>query len=331
MSEKNPPKSPNTNNASTNTNNARVNAQAARVNAKAAKPPAVSHMLMFFVIPCVGFIIWASWSLVGALMEEKPQDIPSRIEAVAQARSSGDRWQAVYALSQELQKMRASGEWDEAMTPEQKTQLFETLTNLQGEHQADFRFRKYVLLTLGQFADQSVLPHVEKSLNEADEETRFFAAWAYLELLSRADAELKDEKTMVVESWLADEDPAFRKIAATYLVQNQAKEDYGKIRKLLDDPNTEVRWNTAVALASVGDDTAAKTLIEMFNIQNIRKLDVRSVDDLKQLLAAAQEAAEKLQSDEVFEARTALLDSVSADTPEGAIVHEALGSFDPGT
>lgn len=314
---------------------------------KAQKPQAVSHMLMFFVLPCLGFIIWASWNLVGSLMVEKPVDIPSRILAVKEARSSGDRWQAVYALSQELQRMKSSGEWENEVSQDQKDGLFLSLVELQKQHSSDFRFKKYVLLTLGQFAGPSMLPHVRDSLADENEEIRFFAAWAYLELLGRAtvDAELAATQVQgevpssvasnsvasfeadyaVVETWLTDKDPSFRKIAATFLVQKAKNPPIAKVRELLADENLEVRWNTAVALASVGDESSVPVLSEMFDISNIRKLDVRSVDDLKQLLASAHDAAQKLDSDVVYDAEKSLLSSVDRETPEGRIVFEALG------
>lgn len=324
------------------------------------KPQAVSHMLMFFVLPCVVFIGWASWSLIGSLLENKPKDIPARIMAVKEARSSGDRWQAVYALSQELQRMKQSGEWQKEVTPEQKDELFLSLVELQKDHSTDLRFKKYVLLTLGQFAGASMLPHVEESLllsgatsesgskatdvADSSEEIRFFAAWSYLELLGRAVVEEElangvgidansttsspskyEANYAVVESWLKDGDPSFRKIAATFLVQKSKNPPLDQVKVLLKDENIEVRWNTAVALASVGDDSSVPVLREMFDIANIRKLDVRSVDDLKQLLASAHDAAQKLDSDEIYAAEEALLSSISKETPEGRIVFEALG------
>ncbi len=296
------------------------------------KPQAVSHMLMFFVLPCLGFIGWASWSLVSSLFDEKPKDIPARILEVKNARSSGDRWQAVYALSQELQRMKTRGEWETVVTPQQKEGLFLSLVELQKEHESDFRFKKYALLTLGQFADASLLPHIKKSLDDSNEEIQFFAAWAYLELLGRADKNSDQasnspaivEAYALVESWLDHKDPSFRKISATFLAQKKQNPPIEKIKALLDDPNIEVRWNTAVALASVGDNSASPVLKEMFDITNIRKLDVRSVDDFKQLLASAHDAAQKLNSPEILKAEEALLASINKETPEGRMVFEAL-------
>ena len=290
----------------------------------APKPQAVSHMLMFFVLPCLGFIGWASWSLVTSLMENKAKDIPARIEAVKSARSSGDRWQAVYSLSQELQKMKVKGEWETAVTPEQKKKLFLTLVEMQKEHGADFRFKKYVLLTLGQFGTEDLLPHIEGSLKDTNEEIRFFAAWAFLELLGRSQVE-HETHYATVEKWLEDEDVSFRKISATFLAQKKTNPPLVKIKTLLKDPEVEVRWNTAVALASIGDRESIPTLLEMFDIKNIRKLDVRSVDDLKQLLASAHDAAKKLDSEEVFAAEEALLATLNPETPEGKTIFEALG------
>lgn len=281
-------------------------------------------MLLFFVLPCVGFIAWASWSLIAGLMEAKPQDIPARIEAVKKARSTGDRWQAVYALSQELQKMKVKGEWETQVTPEQKKELFTTLTEMQASHGADLRFKKYVLLTLGQFGTVDVLPAVKNELSSEDPETRFYAAWALLELLSKNESYRTKDSLETVHAWLKDEDPAFRKIAATFLVQYQKEESLSEVKALLDDKNTEVKWNAAVALSSVGDASAANVLKEMFDLKMIRTLDLRSLEDLKQLLSSAIEAARKLGRDDVLQAAEELKAQVNPDTPEGKAIHGAL-------
>lgn len=282
-------------------------------------------MLLFFVIPCLGFIVWASWSLVGGLLEKKPQDVPARIEAVKKARSSGDRWQAVYALSQELQRMKSRGEWETQVSPEQKTQLFNTLVEMQKEHASDLRFKKYVLLTLGQFGNSQVLPAIREEIKSADPEIRFYAAWAYIEVLSKNKEARNAQSFAEMRPWLADEDPAFRKIAATFLVQHDLAESEAQVEELLKDADLEVRWNAAVALASVGKESAAATLKEMFDLQMIRKVNLRSLEDLKQLLASAYEAAEKLKRDDVLAAAEKLKGLVDVATPEGAAIHEALG------
>jgi len=287
--------------------------------------PAASHMLLFFVLPCLGFIVWASWSLIGGLLEKKPQDVPARIEAVKNARSSGDRWQAVYALSQELQRMKSRGEWDTKVSPEQKTQLFDGLVQMQKEHASDLRFKKYVLLTLAQFGNAEVLPAIRSELAATDPETRFYAAWAYIELLSKNEVARTHENLAVVRGWLVDEDPAFRKVAATFLVQFDFAQSGGDVAALLSDKDQEVRWNTAVALASVGQDSAIETLKEMFDLSKIRTMDLRSLEDLKQLLASAYEAARKLGREDVLGEARKLKSLVDPATPEGAAIHAALG------
>ena len=286
--------------------------------------PAASHMLLFFVLPCLGFIVWASWSLIGGLLTKKPQDIPARIEAVRHARSSGDRWQAVYALSQELQRMKSRGEWDTVVTPEQKQQVFDSLVQMQQEHTTDLRFKKYVLLTLGQFGNATVLPAIATELNATDVEIRFYAAWAYIELLGKNETARTEEALATTRKWLTDEDVAFRKIAATFLVQHDLDQSRPLVAALLKDENQEVRWNTAVALGSVGDEEAAVTLKEMFDLTKIRNMDLRSLEDLKQLLASAYEAARKLGHDDVLEEAKKLKGRVDPSTPEGKAIHEAL-------
>lgn len=290
-----------------------------------AASPAASHMLLFFVLPCLGFIVWASWNLIGGFLERKPQDVPARIEAVKKARSSGDRWQAVYALSQELQRMKSRGEWDSQVSPEQKQQLFDALVSLQKEHGSDLRFKKYALLTLGQFGTAQALPAIRDELKSKESEIRFYAAWSFIEILSK-NADARTPETLAEpRTWLKDGDPSFRKIAATFLVQYDLAGSQPAVQELLKDSEQEVRWNAAVALASVGDEASVVTLKQMFDLAEIRKMDLRSLEDLKQLLASAFEAARKLGRDDVIEDAKKLKGLVDPATPEGAAIHEALG------
>jgi HEAT repeat protein len=281
-------------------------------------------MLLFFVIPCLGFIVWASWSLIGGFLEKKPQDVPARIEAVKKARSSGDRWQAVYALSQELQRMKSRGEWETQVSPEQKRQLFDSLVEMQKEHGTDLRFKKYVLLTLGQFGTPEVLSAIREEMKNPDPEIRFYAAWSYIEILSKNESARTDEALAEVRAWLKDSEAAFRKIAATFLVQYDLAASRASVEALLKDNELEVRWNSAVALASVGIESAVPTLKEMFDLKLIRQMDLRSLEDLKQLLASAYEAARKLGRDDVLQEAKKLKGLVDPATPEGTAIHEAL-------
>ncbi len=280
-------------------------------------------MLWFFVFPCVIFVGWASWKLVASVIQARPLQLGERIEQVRKARSSGDRWQAAYSLSQELHKMKKSGEWDSAPAADKKA-AFTELGALLDENEADLRVKRYLLLAFGEFGDEASIARVEKSLNDSDSEIRFFASWSYVKLMERLPETATPVRLERVAAWMKGEDSSLRKVAASFLVQRPDDAYLARVEGLLGDADREVRWNAAVALASTGHASAAPVLKEIFNVETLRDAQLRTAEDLKQLVASAWEAANKLKDPDVIAAGRALKASVNAKTLEGGAIHAAI-------
>lgn len=281
-------------------------------------------MLLFFVIPCAVFLIWASVKLVKSSLEPKPpQDVATQLERIRGARSAGDRWQAAYELSQQLQALIRTGQLA-TFAPVRKEALYSGLAELLETHNTDVRLKRYLYLTLGQMGESRSLVILEKGLKDSDSEVRFFSAYGYIQVLSKNPSEASPDRLNQISTWLKDPDPALRKIAATYLAQAKDPRFQPLIEEELRNPDKELRWNAAVALASVGNKKAAPVLAEMFDLQQLRSMAFNSSKDLRQLLAGAFEAAKKLKDDKILAAAANLKNQASHKTPEGRAILGAL-------
>ena len=281
-------------------------------------------MFWFFILPCVGFMVWASFKLMSGLMAPaKPVDVFARIQTIRSARTSADRWQSAYALSQELQRMIHDGELAK-MPPEPKQKLYSNLEELLRVHATDARLKRYLLLTLGQMGDLAALPPLEEGLSEKDPEIRFFSAWGFIDVLSKHPEAQTQVRLQTVASWARDSDSSLRKIAGSFLAQQKSPLFFSQVLKLLSDSDVEVRWNTAVALASTGHLEAVPVLSEMFDLQKLRALDMKTGKDLRQLVASGYAAAKKLGNAEVLSKAQSLRQQAKPQTAEGRAILGAL-------
>lgn len=288
-----------------------------------SKPPAVSHMFWFFIIPAIVFISWVSFHLAKNLSAPAPKmALIEKVEKIHEARSSGDRWQSAYSMAETLQKDIQSGDFKK-LSQEEKNEFFSKIDNILEENKTDARLLKYMLLTLGQIGDLKALEIVKPHLKSENDDIKFFSSWAYVNLLQKNKDKITPDQISVVEEWLQGEDLAYQKIATSFLVQ-QGPQYREKVKPLLNDQNTELRWNTAVALASMGDKDSVATMLEIFNLKALRDLDLRSAQDLQQLLASAFDAAVKLKDEKVLQAAHDLKASVDNKTPEGRAIHQAI-------
>jgi len=288
------------------------------------KPQAATHMLYFFILPCVGFVIWAAIKLGGAMVEtQSPKDAFDRLTLLKSARNSGDRWQAAYGLSQEIHRMMRDKELDN-LSEEKKNTLYSELKTLLETNASDARLKRYLLLTLGQMGDSLALPSLESALDDPDNEIRFFSAWGFIDILRKHPEEKTPARLDRIFAWIDLEDTAFQKIAATFLVQEKNPRYTQGVRKQLSNQNVEVRWNAAVALASMNEDGATETLAEIFDLENLRALNLKTSKDLAQLLAAAYGAALKLGDETIIDAAQKLRSQSNPKTPEGRAIHAAI-------
>jgi HEAT repeat protein len=288
------------------------------------KPPAVSHMIWFFIVPAAGFTIWAAFQLVQGLVLAKPKNLEDRLAEIDTARTAGDRWQAAYSVAQELQKLRVSNAL-QSLPEERREAVVSKLHDLIQKHPNDLRLKRYLLLTLGQLGERLSLPILEASLDDADAEIRFFAAWGFVDTLLKQPSEITASRVAKVQAMLSAKDSSLQKIASTFLSQVPNRPDLlNLVAKELSNPNVEVRWNAAVALGAARDSRSIPVLAEVFDLRLLRSLNMRSSQDLEQLVRGAKQAADKIEAPEIQQKIAQLRSEVSPSTPEGKAILRAL-------
>ncbi len=289
-----------------------------------SKPQAASHMFWFFILPCVGFLIWASIRLTSQFVEKKEKtDLLTKVSAISLAKNSGDRWQAAYALAEDLQKMSRDGSFAK-LDAAKKHELHVELNSILDQNTTDVRLKRYLFLTLGQMGEVESLPVIEKSFRDADSELRFFAVWSYIQILEKNPAHRSSKELLALEPLFNDQDSSVRKIVGAFLGQIQGDRYLVALEKQLGDADKEVRLNAAVVLTSMGKQSGVPTLKELFDLKTLRSFDFRSVEDMKKLLHTAYGAAKKSGNQELLKAAGELKKNVNPATPEGQAIHSVL-------
>jgi HEAT repeat protein len=288
------------------------------------KPQAASHMFWFFLLPCLGFMIWASVKLIrGISHKEAPTPLLTKVLKIKDAKSPGDRWQNAYALSQDIQKILHTGGLEQ-LPSKDKDLLFSEMAGLLEKNSSDTRLKRYLLLTLGQMQDSQALPILKQYTKDLDAEVSFFSSWGMIEILSKHPDAVSLAYLDEIVSWLDSKDASLQKISASFLVQQKNPEYITKVKSQLSSANLEVRWNAGVALASVKEAAAASTLKEIFDVTNLRQASIKSTKDLEQLIAAAADGAVKLGDASVLAKGIELRNSLDQKSPESKAIYLGL-------
>jgi HEAT repeat protein len=285
--------------------------------------PAASHMLWFFILPVAIFLGWATFQLLTGLTQKKPEiSLAEKARSISKGRSDGDRWKSAYSFAEELLKKSKEGTYRNIPENDRKNIIL-ALSDLMSQFKEDLRLKKYLILTLGRLNDLESLPLLKSFLKDSDPDLKFYSAWGYLETLAAHKDQIKETDFIEIRSWLKSDDTAFQKIATTFLAQYDSQGTLN-VLSLLKDKNQEVRWNTAVALSSVGKREGVEILREIFVLKNLRDFGFRSAKDLELLLKSAKIAALKLNDSETLKNIEILKKEINSETPEGKAISAAL-------
>lgn len=282
-----------------------------------SRPQAASHMLWFFLLPSLLFLGWAGTRFMSAALHAPTIDVTSKLSELEKARNPGERWQAAYGLAQSLQKT-------ENVDPKTLDTLYVGLEKVLEQHRTDVRLRKYLLLLIGGRGDPRGIHALENGLLDPDPEIRFYSAWSLTKLLLANRSAIAPHHIKGATTWLKERDPAFRKLATSFLAQLPQTKKSPEVLAMLNDSDREVRWNAGVALGHEGVKEAAPVLTEVLNLEGLRDAGFTNPDDMKATVAAAWDAAKKLKAPQPLAAAEKLRVEVKADTPEGRAIHAAL-------
>ncbi len=181
-------------------------------------------------------------------------ETPETLIAAVKSGSPSKRWQKAYELSNELN--RAGG----ALRSEGI--LSEIIHILDDAPAYDAKTRGYMAMALSHFKDARSTAALRKALGDGSEDVRIYAMWSLGLVGSR-------EAGPDMIHFLQSESPAEKKTAAYVLGALGTREAADPLRGLLDDPVTDVRWNAALALARLGDDSGKHVLLQMVDRRSV--------------------------------------------------------------
>jgi HEAT repeat protein len=216
------------------------------------RSPAGRLVLRFFVLPLLVVGTAVGIFLVFSLMTFERRT-PRDYLAEVRGGSAGRRWQAAFELSRRIGTIKPGPELDAIAT--ESLRLFRTLSPARPE---DVRVRRYLVLVLGKLQDRSAVPDLIGAASDPDPETRLYAVWA-LGMIGDPgglDAVLEASRA---------EDPGLRKMAAYVMGKLGDRRAVERLQVLLEDRVADVRWNSAIALASLGDGSGIAVLRSMID------------------------------------------------------------------
>ena len=223
----------------------------AAARSQVAAAPAIA--VQFFLIP---LLVVGATVLVYIGFRSLLSDDRSPAEYLTDIRSGGSnrRWPAAYELSRLMADPEFAKKEEAALAPE-LTKAFADSKN------DDPRVRQYLALTLGRLtpplpADTRQL--LVEALNDPDSQTRISAIWA---LGSTRDVSVAPEIARTYDS----DDPGMRKMAVYALGSMPAAVGNETLVKALEDPEADVQWNAAIALARHGRHDGVAVLGRMLD------------------------------------------------------------------
>ncbi|HUP65013.1 MAG TPA: HEAT repeat domain-containing protein [Thermoanaerobaculia bacterium] len=250
-------------------------------------------LLQFVVFPLVVVAIGVGvFLLFGSLASER-EEIPSYLGAI-QSGSSTRRWQAAYQLAMAIQRGEASSHPNLAQ---------DVISIYQDSGSDDPRVRRYLAMVLGKLGDPRAVPVLTRALDDPDPETRLYAVLALAEIGdSRAAPRIQD----ILQR---SDDAALRKSAAYALGRLGAREAIPSLRSALQDPVADVRFNAALALASLEDPSGLGTLRRMVDRSELAAIPEIREDQIEEIMIQAIPAYRALAPEEARPPLTALAGS----------------------
>ena len=206
----------------------------------------------FFLVPllvvavCVG--IFFLFSLL--TFEHKT---PAQYLADVRGGAANQRWQSAFELSRAVARV-APGPAREKLG----AQTLEVFVNLKTDRPEDREVKRYLALVLGRLAYAPARPALEGATRDPDPQIRLYSVWALGMLGDPAAVPSVLEQS-------ASDDPGARKMSAYILGKLNDARAIPRLKVLAGDPVADVRWNAAIALAELRDDSGREVLHSMLD------------------------------------------------------------------
>ena len=301
------------------------------------RKPASLLIAQFFLFPliiigiCVGIFLF-----FGYLTYD--QRSPSQYLSDIRSGSGTQRWQAAFELSNLVQSDTS------------KTGTPEFVESLMAAHRDspddDIRVRRYLALILGKLKARAAVPLLlEGLLREEKLKTKQWAGTGLFQLIPPPLSEIAEDlvQSQIYTLWalgsigdnsavpgvleqVKNQDPSVRKMAAYVAGVLGDQRAVEPLRPLLNDTREDVRWNTAVALAQLGNSEGADLLVKLLDRPYVDSLQDITVDEKNALMANACRGLGKLRYQPALEKIRTVSEQELVTAVRGACL-EALKNF----
>ncbi len=188
------------------------------------------------------------------------------------SKTFGNRWIAAFELSKYLN----GNQIDEADLPWLKENLSQIYTS-----SIDPRTRNFVILALGSLKDESIVPTLNKALEDEDPKVVFSALTSMANI-----GALKDDKVSwtQVEKIMNGNDALLSQASLLLAAQNKKVEARENIRQFLSSENVYLRFAAATGLIYFSDYSALPTLEKILSMTDKdinEKLNGAQIEQLK--------------------------------------------------
>ncbi len=250
------------------------------------EPPNATFLVQLFLVPgLIVFIIvcvWLSFHWLAHLGND-PQAYVRTLR-----RNNEGRWQAALNLANDLrgpggEKLKS----DEVLAKELGRILSDEVKSGRTDEQSQ-TLRLYLCRALGEFSIQTAIePLVVCAQATADAQTARAAVEALSVLTTNLIAadRATDAPTAITDAALAasrSKDAALRSSAAFALGVIGGLGAAERLVELSNDPVEDVRFNSALGLARLGQDDSLEALVEMLALPDLPIADARTVDEAAQ-------------------------------------------------
>ena len=197
--------------------------------------------------------------LSGVVLLTHEEETPESLITAIKTGSPSKRWQKAFELSNELNReggmIRSAGIMNEI------------IHILNDKEHYDAKTRAYMTMALSRFQNEDAKMALRKALRQTDDtedpQLALFLMWAI--------GNFKDpEAAQEIARFLTSTHDDLRKTAAYVLGALGDKQVIPQLKRSLEDPVVDVRWNATLSLARLGDASGRDTLFQMLDRSHLR-------------------------------------------------------------
>jgi len=216
-------------------------------------------LFIFPLVIAVGMAVLLCSVIFLTHEEETPESLISAIKTG----SPSKRWQKAFELSNELNRSRGNLRNESVMRE---------IVHILGEPaRYDAKTRGYMAIALGHFKHPEAVSALKNSLKDPSPEVQLYSLWSLGILEARSEA-------AEIRTFLKSENHEIRKMAAHILGIVGGPGAVSDLKPLLIDPIPDVRWNAALSLARLGDDSGLPVLSKMLERGELSSLNMSEAE-----------------------------------------------------